>query len=169
MFNTVIEVSEELHKLNQRRFIPQFYKDYCFKKYKKQCTEKILELLSNKIINYGTMVSLLRFHVEACEVLNHFNKKVPLCMMSGEDIISVMYKYGHLRCEMRYNVENIVYITKVYTVPDENNVFIEKHHKSYDTMHATELSKQDKVRLISQIINYINVYMTLVYEYGVEE
>lgn len=169
MFNIVIEIAEELRRLNEKRFVPRWYKDMKFKKDTKRCTSAISTALHESVIDYDTIVSLLRFYRHAEDVIRHYNKTSPIMMMNGTDVVSIMYKYGHLKCEMRYNINNDVNITNVYTIPDEENIFIERQHKTYDILKASEIGIYDKMRLIGQIINCINLYMTLIYEYGVKE
>lgn len=178
MFGTVIEVANELRYLRIRRFIPRFYKDYIFKKRKKECLDLIKDILIESIIDYDVIVDFLRFYENTKLMIDAYEIDYPLTMNYGKDIVSITYAYAMQKSRLRFN-ENGVDITETRYIPDSvnddilNKEGIQESYVTQDAMSASEFSEYKngycKIRLIGQIINYANLYMTLVYEYGVND
>ena len=177
MFGTVVEVANELHKLRTRRFIPRFYKDYVFKKHKRECINLIKDILSESLIDYDVIVDFLRFYTKSKSLIDIYEIDFPFTMNYGKDVVSITYASNMQKCRIRFN-EIALDVTETRYIPDgENDDILNKEgiQESFvtqDVMTPTEFNDYKngycKIRLIMQIINYINLYMSLVYEYGVE-
>lgn len=177
MFGTVIEVANELHYLRTRRFIPRFYKDYVFKKHKKECIDLIKEILTESLIDYDTIVDLLRFYDNSKSLINTYEIDFPFTMNYGKDVVSITYASSMQKCRIRFN-QSTLDVTETRYIPDGENddilhtEGIQQSFITQDSMTPVQFEEYKngycKIRLIAQIINYINLYMSLVYEYGVE-
>lgn len=179
MFGTVVEVANELRYLRIRRLIPRFYKDYIFKKRKKECLDLIKEILTESLIDYDIIVDFLRFYENAKLIIHKYDPNFPFTMNIGKDLISLTYLSGFHKCRLRFTNYGMMDVTETRYIPDSKNddilhvEGIQQTSISQDEMTIMQFDEYKngycKIRLIAQIINYTNLYMSLVYEHGVND
>ena len=168
MFDIIKEVALELHKLNERKFLPRFIKDRKFRKLAKECLDIIEFTLSTKTINYNTIVDLYKFYLDTFEYIKSFGYVLPLDMINGYDVISIICRSEIFKFSRKYSIDNMVEVTEIYTVSDSENIASERNNKKTYVLDK-HVSDPTLNIFIAQVIKYIRDYMTLVYLYGVEE